>query len=108
MRIVLRDPTIPGVNEEKKGLPTSYALEQSYPNPFNPRTVVSSQLPVASDVTLVVYDVLGREVAVLVNERRAAGSYQDTFDASGLSSGVYIYRLRAGSFVQSRTMLLLK
>ncbi|RPH31483.1 T9SS C-terminal target domain-containing protein, partial [bacterium] len=67
-----------------------------------------SQLPVASNVKLVVYDVLGREVAVLVDERRAAGQYQDNFDGSGLASGMYIYRLKAGSFVQSRTMLLLK
>ncbi|RPH33056.1 T9SS C-terminal target domain-containing protein, partial [bacterium] len=62
----------------------------------------------ASQVELVVYDLLGREVAVLVKERRAAGSYQDTFDGSGLASGMYIYRLTAGSFVQSRKMLLLR
>jgi formylglycine-generating enzyme required for sulfatase activity len=88
--------------------PTSFALEQNYPNPFNPRTVVSSQLPVASNVRLVIYDVLGREVAVLVNERRPAGRYQDTFDGSGLASGIYICRLTAGSYVQSMKMLLVK
>jgi hypothetical protein len=107
MRIVL-PRLIPGVNEEKNGLPTSYGLEQNYPNPFNPRTVVSSQLPVASNVKLIVYDVLGREVAVLVNERRPAGSYQDTFDASGLASGIYLYRMMAGNFVQTKKLVILK
>ena len=89
-------------------LPSVCTLEQNYPNPFNPRTVVSSQLPVASNVRLVVYDVLGREVAVLVDERRVAGFYQDVFDGKGFASGVYIYRLAAGSFVTSRRMVLLK
>jgi hypothetical protein len=89
-------------------IPHDYYLEQNYPNPFNPKTVVSSQLPEASNVKLVVYNVLGQEVAVLVNEQRAAGRYQDTFDASGLSSGIYIYRLTAGSYIQTRTMVLLK
>jgi predicted GH43/DUF377 family glycosyl hydrolase len=97
-----------GVDQESAGLPLVFALEQSYPNPFNPKTVISSQLPVASNVKLIVYDVLGREIAVLVNERRAAGSYQDGFDGTGLASGVYFYRLTAGSFIRSRTMLLLK
>jgi hypothetical protein len=84
------------------------ALGQNYPNPFNPTTVVSSLYSVVSDVTIVIYDLLGREVATLVNARRAPGIYHDTFDATGLASGVYIYRLTAGSFVQSRTMMLLK
>ena len=94
--------------ERVPGVPSEYGLEQNYPNPFNPRTVVSSQLPVASHVKLVVYDVLGREVGLLVNEGRAAGSYQDSFDGSGLASGVYFYRLTAGSFVQSRKMVLVR
>jgi beta-1,2-mannobiose phosphorylase / 1,2-beta-oligomannan phosphorylase len=97
-----------GVAEGDLEGPKCFMLEQNYPNPFNPKTVVSSQLPVASNVKLVVYDMLGRQVAVLVDERRAAGSYRDVFDGSGLASGVYIYQLRAGSSVQSRTMLLLK
>jgi hypothetical protein len=96
-----------GVQDENSS-PTKFALHQNYPNPFNPSTVVSSQLPVASNVRLVIYDVLGREVAVLVNERRAAGRYRDTFEGSGLSSGIYICRLTAGSYVQSMKMLLVK
>ncbi len=83
-----------------------FALSQNYPNPFNPKTVVRSQLPVASEVKLAVYDLLGREIAVLVNERRSPGNYQDTFDGTGLASGVYLYRLTAGDFVQTRPMIL--
>ncbi len=83
-------------------------LHQNYPNPFNPKTVISSQLSVAGNVRLVIYDVLGQEVAVLVNERREAGRYQDPFDGSRLASGTYVYRLSVGGFVESRTMLLLR
>ena len=88
--------------------PLAFRLYQNFPNPFNPRTVVSYQLPVASSVKLDVYDVLGREVAVLVNERKAAGTHEVTFDGGGLSSGVYFYRLQARSFSQVRKMSLLK
>jgi glucuronoarabinoxylan endo-1,4-beta-xylanase len=93
---------------ERGTMVTAFALGQNYPNPFNPITVVSSQLPGASDVRLTVYDLLGREVAVLFDGHRAAGSYRDTFDGSGLASGVYIYRLTAGSYVDSRKALLMK
>jgi hypothetical protein len=85
-----------------------FALNQSYPNPFNPETVVRSQLPVGSHVRLVVYDALGREVAVLVDEQRASGVYKDVFHGSGLASGVYYYRLTAGTFTDTKKMLLMK
>ncbi|RPH35523.1 T9SS C-terminal target domain-containing protein, partial [bacterium] len=88
--------------------PAVFRLEQNYPNPFNPKTVVSSQLPVVSNVKLVVYDVLGREVAVLVDGKREAGTYHDAFDGSGLASGVYVCRLTAGTYVESRSMCLVK
>ena len=88
--------------------PNEFALEQNYPNPFNPDTRIRYQLPVGSDVRLAVYDLLGREVAVLVQERKAPGTYQAAFEASGLPSGIYVFRLSAGTFVQSRKMLLLK
>jgi hypothetical protein len=98
--------------------PTVFALNQNYPNPFNPTTAVSYQLPVASEVKLVAYDMLGREVAVFVNERKAPGSYEAQFSAGGgsasggdapeLACGVYVYRLSAGQYVESRKMVLLK
>jgi hypothetical protein len=94
--------------EANEDLPTTFALGQNYPNPFNPKTVVSYQLPVVSNVRLEVYDLLGREVALLVNERQAAGSYNVTFDAGRLASGTYLYRITAGQFVQTRKMVLLK
>ena len=88
--------------------PAQFGLEQNYPNPFNPETVVSGQWPVASDVRLAVYDLLGREVAVLADGRYPAGKYSFRFDGSRYSSGVYIYRLTAGSYTDVRTMTLLK
>jgi hypothetical protein len=103
----LRDPVV-SVGEGRAGLPTAFALEQNYPNPFNPTTVVSYQLPVVSDVKLVVYDLLGREVAVLVNERKLAGSYTARFDALNLATCVYLYRIQAGDFISTRKMLLVK
>jgi predicted outer membrane repeat protein len=89
-------------------VPLSYMLIQNYPNPFNPTTVVGYQLPVAGSVTLAVYDMLGREVAMLVNERKGPGSYTVEFHAAGLASGVYICRMNAGGFTESRRMLLLR
>jgi len=89
-------------------VPRSFSLAQNYPNPFNPTTGVRFQVPGVSDVKLVVYDLLGREVAVLVNEKKAPGTYKVSFDASGLASGVYIYRLTAGSFTQAKQMLVVK
>ena len=89
-------------------LPSNYSLSQNYPNPFNPTTVISYQLPTFSNVILKVYDVLGREVGTLVNERQIAGSHSATFNASRLSSGVYFYRLQAGSYNATKKLLLMK
>jgi hypothetical protein len=89
-------------------IPSEFALRQNYPNPFNPSTVVSYQLPVASKVRLIVYDLLGREVAKLLDEVKEPGTYSVTWDAAGLASGVYFYSLQAASFVQTRKMMLLK
>jgi hypothetical protein len=92
--------------------PAGFVLSQNYPNPFNPTTVISYQLPVNSQVTLKVYDVLGKEVATLVNGEMKAGSYTVPFNTntgtSGLSSGVYLYRLEAGSFVSTKKLILMK
>ena len=89
-------------------LPAQYFLAQNHPNPFNPSTIIKFELPVSSEVRLSVCDLLGREVAVLVNERRGAGIHQLTFDASRLSSGLYLYRLQAGDFVATKKLILLK
>jgi len=89
-------------------VPGEYAVEQNYPNPFNPTTVIIYHLPVASDVKLAVFDMLGREAAVLVNERRDAGVHEVRFDGSGMASGVYVYRIQADGFVASKKLLLLK
>ncbi len=97
---------ITGVEEEKA--PISYALHQNYPNPFNPTTEIRYQTSEVGYVTLKVFDVLGREVATLVNEPRHAGEYTVRFDAAKLSSGVYYYRFTAGSFSQTKKMLVLK
>jgi tetratricopeptide (TPR) repeat protein len=88
--------------------PTEFALEQNYPNPFNPTTTIRFEIPQNEHVTLKVYDLLGREVATLVDEMRNAGSYDETFDASRLASGVYVYRITAGNFSASKRLLLLK
>jgi photosystem II stability/assembly factor-like uncharacterized protein len=88
--------------------PSMHHLSQNYPNPFNPSTSIKYELPKASDVRLSVYDMLGREVSVLVDERKDAGVYEVKFDGSNLASGVYFYRLHAGDFVQSKRLVLLK
>ncbi len=106
--IVIRFRVVTTDVANKPALPTRYELEQNYPNPFNPITVFSYQLPVASDVRLSVYDILGREVAMVVNEKKDAGVHEVKFDGSNLSSGVYFYRLKAGDFVQSKKLVFLK
>ncbi len=85
-----------------------YRLQQNYPNPFNPVTTIKYQIPELSFVTLKVYDVLGNELITLVNEEKFAGSYKVEFDGSGLTSGIYFYQLRAGNFVGSKKMILLR
>jgi subtilisin family serine protease/photosystem II stability/assembly factor-like uncharacterized protein len=91
-----------------KNLPFRAILDQNYPNPFNPRTKIRFQVPGVSLVKLTVYDVLGREVVTLVNERRVAGAYEESFDGSRLASGVYFYRIQAGDFVSTKKFVLLK
>ena len=88
--------------------PNSFALSQNYPNPFNPSTKISWQSPVSGWQTLKVYDILGNEVATLVNEFREAGSYEIDFNASQLTSGVYIYKISAGNFSDTKKMILSK
>jgi len=109
-----KDNTV-NVND-KKILPLSFSLEQNYPNPFNPSTKIIWQSPVSGWQTLKVYDLLGREVATLIDEYKQAGKYEIEFnltqfgskDFSAITSGVYFYQLRAGDFIQSRKMILMK
>ncbi len=89
-------------------LPDQFALDQNFPNPYNPTTTIKYHVPAFGRVLLKVYDLLGREVAILVNEKKAPGSHELKFDASGLASGVYFYRLTAGNFVQTRKMIVVK
>ncbi|HUI30988.1 MAG TPA: S8 family serine peptidase [Candidatus Acidoferrales bacterium] len=100
-------PRVKG-NPEENSTPTVFALYQNYPNPFNPTTIINYQLAMNSFVTMKVYDVLGREVKTLVSERQTAGNHAARFDARSLPSGVYFCRLEAGSFSDTKKLLLLK
>jgi photosystem II stability/assembly factor-like uncharacterized protein len=99
---------VTGVGEEPAVPPKEFLLDQNYPNPFNPVTVINYQLAVNSFVTVRVYDLLGREAAMLVNEEKSAGSYMVRWDATHFASGVYFYRLQAGVFSDTKKLLLLK
>jgi hypothetical protein len=104
----------PVKTEDEEGELFAFRLEQNYPNPFNPSTKIKFTIPVIlsgverSITTLKVFDVLGNEVSTLVNEHKPAGEYEIDFDGTGLPSGIYFYKLKAGSYVQSRKMVLLK
>ncbi|MEO8231895.1 MAG: T9SS type A sorting domain-containing protein, partial [Ignavibacteriota bacterium] len=114
--VVYGDTTLTNIDDENIYAPTEFKLEQNYPNPFNPSTKISWQSPISSWQTLKVYDILGNEVATLVNEYRNAGRYEIDFSTTGgvskLSSGVYFYQLSAtggaGNFVETKKMILLK
>ena len=107
MQICLEKSARTGVRATA-AVPKDFVLFQNYPNPFNPTTVISYQLPTAGHVVIKVYDVLGREVTTLVNERKSAGSYQVPFDAHLMPSGVYFYSLQSGSFKETKKMELIK
>jgi hypothetical protein len=89
-------------------IPKQYSLGQNYPNPFNPSTTISFNLPSRSSVTLKIYDMLGKEIASLVNEELPPGAYSRTWNASGISSGVYFYHLKAGAFTETKRLILLR
>jgi len=103
--------------ESDEDLPTKYALRQNYPNPFNPTTTISYSIPSpvnngrtqsVVNVTLTIYNSLGQKVATLVNKAQAPGNYSVRFNASNLPSGVYFYKLQAGSFTSTKKMILMK
>ena len=89
-------------------VPTEYILNQNHPNPFNPSTTIKYEIPELSFVTIKVYDVLGNEITTVVNEEKPIGNYEVEFDATGLTSGIYFYQLQAGSFVETKKMVLMK
>ena len=99
---------ITDVNENNSTLPTGFALLLNYPNPFNPSTKIKYTISSRQYATLKVYDVLGNEIAILVNEEKAVGTYAVEFNAANLTSGIYFYQLRAGDFVQTKKMILLR
>jgi hypothetical protein len=88
--------------------PVAFSLEQNYPNPFNPVTTIRFGLARTVNVNLTIYDILGRRVTVLVNERLGSGDHEVKFDGTQLASGVYIYRIKAGDFIRARKLLLLR
>jgi hypothetical protein len=89
-------------------IPKEFSLDQNYPNPFNPSTTISFSIPAVSQVRLVVYDILGREVKTLLDEKKEAGSYRVTFNAQNFASGIYFCRIEAGAEFKVRKMMLLK
>jgi hypothetical protein len=96
------------INQTGTVIPSSYSLGQNYPNPFNPTTNIKIQIPKGEYAKLVLYDVSGREAAILIDEYLNAGEYKIDFNASGLSSGVYYYELRSGDFKEVKKMILIK
>jgi hypothetical protein len=104
---LLIDESITSV-EDTKTLPTDFQLLQNYPNPFNPNTIINYQLPSSNHVILKVYNLIGQEVATIVNEFKKAGSYNVHWNANGLSSGIYFYKMTAGSYTSIKKMLLLR
>jgi hypothetical protein len=109
-------PPIVSVDDEENSAPDNYILKQNYPNPFNPSTIIEYSIPgnaslqtgSQQNVSLVIYDILGREIAVLVNETQSPGNYRAEFNASNLSSGIYFYRLSAGTFTRVKKMMLVR
>ncbi len=98
----------PIMQTNKNNMPTRFALLQNYPNPFNPKTIIKFQVASSSSVKVVVFDVLGREVSLLVNSKLEAGKHEAIFDGTNYPSGIYFYRIEAGDFVDSKKMILLK
>lgn len=104
----LPENNIPDKNTEKQSIPDDFSLEQNYPNPFNPSTKISFAIPTQEQVTIKVFDILGRQVEVLMNDIKTPGYYSIDYNAAGLPSGTYFYEIRAGNFIETKKMILLK
>jgi hypothetical protein len=94
--------------QDDSGIPGTFSLSQNYPNPFNPATKIRYSIPQSSNVVIKVFDILGNEIETLVNEEKPTGEYEVDFNAGNLTSGIYFYKLQAGSFVQTKKMILLR
>ena len=99
---------VTGITSERTVIPSLFELYQNYPNPFNPSTIISFSLPTRSFVSLKVFDLIGREVATIVNEELAAGAHKRQWDATNISSGIYFYRLWAGTSTETKKLVLLR
>ncbi|HKJ81496.1 MAG TPA: T9SS type A sorting domain-containing protein [Ignavibacteriaceae bacterium] len=106
--ITFINATVTDVPNANNTIPDNFNLEQNYPNPFNPTTIINFSIPKLSLVTIKVYDILGNEIATLVNEEKPAGTYEITWNAANLPSGIYFYRMDAGSFISTKKLILLK
>jgi hypothetical protein len=96
------------LEENPENIPAVFKLYENYPNPFNPSTKIKYSIPQSSNVVIKVYDVLGNEIGTLVNEEKPAGTYEVTWNAASLPSGVYFYQLKAGNFIETKKMILMK
>ncbi len=105
---VYQQQTITAVEDDQTTIPTVFKLEQNYPNPFNPSTIIKFAVPEKSNVVIKIYDILGSEIVTLVNEEMDAGWYQRSFNANGYSSGIYLFRMEAGNYVNTKKMILLR
>lgn len=106
--VLYGDTLLTGINQISSELPSAYSLSQNYPNPFNPTTKIKFSVPKAGDAKIVVFDIMGREVQTLVNEKLQPGTYEASFDGSALNSGVYFYKLTTDGFTETKKMLLIK
>ena len=100
--------TVSGISHIGTGIPAAFDLKQNYPNPFNPITNIRFDIPISSNVKISVYNTLGQQIAIILNEMKTAGFYEVKYDASALSSGVYYYRIEAGNYLQTKKMVLIK
>ncbi len=106
--VITSNGGVTAVDDEEDGIPLSFSLKQNYPNPFNPSTIIEYSVPQATNIKLEIFNTLGQKVATLLNEQISAGTHSVNFEANGLSSGIYLYKLTSENFSQSKKMILMK